>query len=50
MKTILLGDFDSRTTDYLSELILEELREEGIIPSSFAFHLEVKYEEEDDEI
>ena len=43
-KTIMLGDFDNKTTDYLSDLILEELQEQDIFPSSFAFHIEVEYE------
>lgn len=45
-KTIMLGDFDKRDTEYLSRLIAEELAHEGIKPESFAFHIEVEYTEE----
>tara|TARA_R100001460_G_scaffold28919_2_gene57621 strand:- start:973 stop:1137 length:165 start_codon:yes stop_codon:yes gene_type:complete len=46
VKTVMLGDFDKRDTDYLSDLILEHLTDMGIDPESFAFHIEVKYTEE----
>ena len=42
-KTIMLGDFDKRDTEYLSELIADHLAHEGINPESFAFHIEVEY-------
>ncbi len=45
-KTIRIGDFDSQATDYLSELIMEKLNEQGIASQSFAFSLEVTYTEE----
>ena len=47
-KTIKLSDFDSQATDYLSELIMEELNEQGIAAQSFSFSLEVTYTEEND--
>ena len=46
-KTIKISDFDSQATDYLSELIMEELNEQGIAAQSFAFSIEVDYIEED---
>ncbi len=49
IKTIMLGDFDGRDTDYLSDLILEHLTDMGINPESFAFHIEVEYTEEESE-
>lgn len=48
-KTIMLGDFDNRDTDYLLELIADHLAYEGIKPESFAFHIEVEYTEETDD-
>lgn len=48
MKTIMLGDFDKRDTEYLSELIADNLAVMGINPESFAFHIEVEYTEETD--
>ena len=48
-KTIKISDFDSQTTDYLNELIMEELNEQGIAAQSFAFSIEVDYKEENDD-
>ena len=45
-KTIMFGDFDKQTTETLSNIIEWELNEEGIKPSSFAFHIEVEYRED----
>jgi len=47
-KTVMLGDFDKRDTEYLSELIADHLAHEGIKPESFAFHIEVEYIESED--
>ncbi len=47
-KTIKIGDFTKQETDYLSELIIEKLNEQGITAQSFAFDIEVDYIEEDD--
>jgi len=46
-KTIMFGDFDKQTTETLSNIIDWELNEEGIEPSSYAFHIEVEYIEEE---
>ena len=48
IKTVMLGDFDKRDTEYLSELIADHLADMGINPESFAFHIEVEYTEETD--
>jgi len=45
-KTIMFGDFDKQTTETLSIIIDKELKEEGINPFSFAFHIHVEYREE----
>tara|TARA_X000001388_G_scaffold60457_1_gene45819 strand:+ start:1194 stop:1337 length:144 start_codon:yes stop_codon:yes gene_type:complete len=45
MKTIMLGDFENADNDYLISLISKELGDLGINASSFAFHIEVEYEE-----
>lgn len=47
VKTVMLGDFDKRDTDYLSDLIVEHLTDMGIDPESFTFHIEVEYTEEE---
>ena len=47
-KTIMLSNFDKRDTDYLSELIADNLYHEGIKPESFAFHIDVEYIESED--
>lgn len=44
-KTVMLSDFDTRDTDYLSNLILAHLIDMGIEPVSFGFHIEVEYTE-----
>jgi hypothetical protein len=46
VKTVMLGDFDKKDTNYLSDLIVEHLTDMGIDPESFAFHIEVEYTEE----
>ena len=45
IKTIMLGDFDKRDTDYLSELIADHLAALEIKVESFAFHIELEYQE-----
>ena len=45
-KTIKISDFDSKETDYLSELITEKLNEQKITAESFAFNIKVDYIEE----
>jgi hypothetical protein len=45
-KTIRLWKFDKSTTNYLSELILEELTEAGIETCAYAFHIKVEYQED----
>jgi hypothetical protein len=50
MRTILLGEFDKRDTNILTEIINDYLLEMGVKPVSVAFHIEVDvYEEEEDE-
>jgi hypothetical protein len=47
MKTIMLGDdqLEVKDTEYLTDLIGDILNDMGINPTSFAFHIEVEYEE-----
>ena len=53
MKTIMLGDdqLEVKDTEYLTDLIGDALNDMGINPTSFAFHIEVEYDdgEEDTE-
>ena len=42
-ETISLGEFDKQSTEYISELVMELLNDQGIFPNSFAFHIEVDY-------
>ena len=43
---ISLGEFDKQSTEYISELVMELLNDQGIFPNSFAFHIEVDYTED----
>ncbi len=45
-ETISLGEFDKQSTEYLSELVMELLNDQGIFPNSFAFRIEVDYTED----
>ena len=49
VKTIILGEFDKKDTEMLSEIVHSYLSDEGIDPASFAFHIEVDYTEQEDE-
>ena len=42
-KTITIGTFDDRDTDYLVNLIMDYLSDMGIEAQSFAFSVEVEY-------
>jgi hypothetical protein len=44
--TISLGEFDKQSTEYISELVMELLNDQGIYPNSFAFRIEVDYTED----
>ena len=44
---ISFGEFDNSATEYLSELVLELLKEKGIDTESYCFSIEVEYAEED---
>lgn len=46
MKTITLYDFSQQDTEFLADLIDTYLQDQGIQASSFAFNIEVDYEEE----
>lgn len=46
MKTITLSDFSQQDTEFLADLIDTYLQDQGIQASSFAFNIEVDYEEE----
>ena len=46
MSTILLGEFDKRDTNILTEIINDHLIEMGVKPVSFAFHIQVDVDEE----
>ena len=46
LKNITLGTFTSSDTEYLTNLIVDELAELGIKTSSFAFSIEVDYLED----
>lgn len=43
---IWITELDSQATDYLSEVILEELQDRGVSPTGISFRIEVAYEEE----
>ena len=47
MNTVIwITELDSQATDYLSEVILEELQDRGVSPTGISFRIEVEYEEE----
>ena len=46
MKTITLSDFSQQDTEFLADLIDTYLQDQGIQAASFAFNIEVDYEEE----
>jgi hypothetical protein len=47
MNTVIwITELDSQATDYLSEVILEELQDRGVNPTGISFRIEVEYEEE----
>ena len=46
MKTITLSNFSQHDTEFLADLIDNYLRDQGIQAVSFAFNIEVDYEEE----
>lgn len=48
MKTITLYDFSQQDTEFLADLIDTYLQDQGIQASSFAFNIEVDYEEKTD--
>ena len=43
---ISLGEFDKHATEYVSELVMELLNDQGIFPKSYAFSIEVDYLED----
>ena len=51
MKTIMLGDdqLEVKDTEYLTDLIGDALNDMGINPTSFAFHIEVEYDDGEEE-
>ena len=46
VKTITLSNFSQHDTEFLADLIDTYLQDQGIQASSFAFNIEVDYEEE----
>ncbi len=48
-KKISFGEFDAHANAYVSQLVDELLREQGIEPSAFGFSIEVDYMEIEDE-
>ncbi len=46
MKTITLSDFSQHDTEWLADLIDNYLQDQDIQATSFAFNIEVDYEEE----
>tara|TARA_R100001594_G_C3854839_1_gene219378 strand:- start:144 stop:305 length:162 start_codon:yes stop_codon:yes gene_type:complete len=48
-KTIKINDFTNQEMQYLSELIMEKLNDQGITTQSFAFDIEVDYIDENDD-
>ena len=51
MKTIMLGDdqLEVKDTEYLTDLISDALNDMGINPTSFAFHIEVEYDDAEED-
>ena len=51
MKTIMLGDdqLEVKDTEYLTDLIADALNDMGINPTSFAFHIEVEYDDAEED-
>jgi hypothetical protein len=51
MKTALIGDNELSRKDLeaVSEMVHDALRDMGINPASFAWHIEVEYTEEENE-
>ena len=45
-KQVSLGEFDKHATNYISEVVMELLNDQGIYPNSFAFSIEVDYTED----
>ena len=48
-KKISFGEFDAHANAYVSQLVDELLREQGIEPSAFGFSIEVDFMEIEDE-
>jgi len=46
---ISFGELDAHANAYIAELVDELLREQGIVPSAFAFSIDVDYLEVEDE-
>jgi len=47
MKTITLNEFSQHDAEWLADLIDNYLQDQGIQATSFAFNIEVDYEEEE---
>ena len=50
IKTVMLGDFDKGDTEILSNIVHSYLQELDINPTSFAFHIEVEYTDDKEQI
>ena len=46
-KTIVLNDFDKEASNYLSQLVWDQLAKQGISPTSFSFSIEVNFQEQE---
>ena len=42
-----ITELDSQATDYISEVVLEELQDRGVNPTEISFRIEVEYEDEE---
>ena len=43
-----INELDSRATDYIAEVVLEELQDRGINAVEISFRIEVEYEDEEE--